>query len=78
MTKFFHQLSKDEFKEILKEKITWGECAKRYPQPKWCSYPQAVQGLMGCGSLMDFLVTGRNYCKTCDCYIKKSVSKESE
>ena len=71
MIKYFHELTEDEFKEILRQKITWGECAKEYPQPVWCGYPDAVAGVMGCWSLMDFKVYGRNFCKHCECYIKK-------
>ena len=69
MIKYFRELTKEEFGEILKEKITWAECAERYPQPTWCHYPDAVQGIMGCRSLMDFLVTGEDFCKKCDEYI---------
>lgn len=70
--KYFNKLTREEFREVCKENINWEECAKRYPQPVWCSYPNAVCGLMGCWSLMDFMVYGRNYCKHCECYIKKS------
>ena len=71
MVKYFHELIKDEFKDLVDKKLTWAEVAKDYPQPIWCSYPDAVRGVMGCWSLMDFMVTGRNYCKNCDLYIKK-------
>lgn len=70
MIKYFHELTEGEFKAL--PDMTWAECAKDYPQPIWCSYPEAVQGVMGCWSLMCFMVTGRSYCKNCDCYIKKS------
>jgi len=66
-TKPFHKLTKTEFEKICKENITWQEVAKRYPQPEWCCYTNAVQGVMGCWSLMSLLVTGRGYCKNCDC-----------
>lgn len=75
MIKYFHELTKEEFDKLLKEKITWGECAKRYPQPKWCAYPEAIQGAMGCWSLMDVvdespigIKISRKYCRKCDCY----------
>jgi len=38
----FHELTEAEFNEICEEKMTWAECAEKYPQPKWCSYPDAV------------------------------------
>ncbi len=77
MIKYFHELTKAEFNELLKTKTSWEPCAKDYPQPIWCSYPDAVCGEMGCWSLMSFnkdgtnWVTGRKYCKGCDCYIKR-------
>ena len=74
MIKFFHQLSEDEFKELLGTGMTWGECAEKYPQPKWCSYPNAVQGEMGCWSLVGFRVYGRGSCKHCE-YLQKSKTK---
>ncbi|KKN73840.1 hypothetical protein LCGC14_0396420 [marine sediment metagenome] len=69
MIKYFHTLTEKEFTKISKRKITWGQCAKDYPQPKWCSYPDAVNGIMGCWSLVGFMVTGKDYCKNCDEYI---------
>ena len=75
MIKYFHELTKKEFRTLCKTKVTWGQAAKDYPQPEWCSYPDAVQGIMGCWSLMDFTVTGRNSCKNCDCYIKEREKK---
>ncbi len=77
MIKYFHELTKTEFNKLVKKKMTWEQCAKDYPQPVWCAYPDAVYGTMGCWSLMSFnedgtnWVTGRNYCKNCDCHIKK-------
>jgi len=71
MKKYFHELTRAEFKLLCDSGITWAQCAKDYPQPEWCGYPDAVQGAMGCWSLMDFMVTGRKYCKTCNLYIKR-------
>lgn len=70
MIKYFHELTEAEFGELIKQKMTWGECAEKYPQPEWCSYPDAVDPL-GCWSLIGHEVTGRRYCMHCDCYIPK-------
>lgn len=78
MIKYFHELTEEEFDELCKTKMTWGECAKEYPQPIWCSYPNAVQGEMGCWSLMCFMVTGRNHCKNCEFYIEKKGAKNAK
>ena len=40
-------------------------------QPKWCCYPDATEDLWGCWSLLGGMVTSEEYCKNCDCYIKK-------
>lgn len=68
--KYFHELTKADYKKLVKEKITYAELAKRHPQPKWCNYPEATSGAMGCWSLMDFQVKDENYCKKCECYRK--------
>lgn len=73
--KYFHNLTREEFVQIRETKITWAECAIKYPQPKWCTYPGAVCGAMGCWSLMDFMVKGKSYCKNCDCFRETAVTK---
>jgi len=75
--KYFHKLSKEEF-DALPDGYTWGQCAKDYPQPSWCGYQDAIAGAMGCWSLMDFRVTGRTYCKGCNCYIKREKGKDGQ
>ena len=68
MIKPFHELTKEEFKTLLEERpdMTWEECAREYPQPEWCDYANAVQGMMGCWSLMGHRVTGPEYCSNCE------------
>ena len=66
--KFFHELTREEFSQLVGTRITWEECAQEYPQPAWCTYPNAVQGEMGCWSLMDFRVTGPESCVDCELY----------
>jgi hypothetical protein len=71
MIKYFHKLTEEEFDELVKQKMTWEEVAKKYQQPKWCDYPDAVCGPMGCWSLMMFLVKNKKYCRDCDCFNKR-------
>ena len=71
MIKPFMELTKKEFKSLAKQKMTYAELAEKYPQPKWCGYPEALEGVMGCWSLLDFRVTSEDYCKDCDCYREK-------
>ena len=70
MIKYFHKLSIEEFDELVKSGMTWGECAEKYPQPEWCGYPQAVLGDFGCWSLMSFKIKNRRNCMLCEHYIK--------
>ena len=65
--KYFHELTKKEFLKLV-GKITWEELAKLHPQPPWCQYPNAIEGFMGCWSLMKFMVKNEEYCKKCDCH----------
>lgn len=45
--------------------------AKITKQPDWCDYPEADQPFFGCWSLLDGMVTDENYCKECECYIRR-------
>ena len=76
MIKYYHELTKEEFAKLEEQKLTWGQVAKDYPQPKWCSYPEAVNGVMGCWSLMDYRVTGRDFCRNCEHYIKRRYTRK--
>jgi hypothetical protein len=69
MKKYFHELSEDEFKELVKSKITYKQLEIDYPQPIWCDYPNATRGEMGCWGLVYFRVhnDGESYCKNCEC-----------
>ena len=67
--KYFHKLTEQEYKEKLAGKLTYGEVDVLYPQPKWCSHPQATWGVMGCWSLVSFMVKNKAYCKDCECLI---------
>ena len=75
MIKYFHELKKEEIEEILKKyppDATYKDIEKDYPQPKWCTYPGAINGVMGCWSLFYQYVTGEDYCKSCECYRKEA------
>lgn len=68
MIKLFPELTKEEYNELVTSKMTYDKLAKEYPQPKWCGYPDALYGTMGCWSLLSFMVTSEDFCKDCDCY----------
>jgi len=70
MIKYFHELTEQEYKELVDKGATWEELERDYPQPPWCNYPEATRGIMGCWALVGFEVTGENFCKNCDLYNK--------
>ena len=78
--KYFHELTEDEFKVILKENRgrTYAWLARRYPQPTWCNYPDAAMGIMGCWSLISFMVKNKEYCVGCDCCRARKISAKEE
>jgi hypothetical protein len=70
MIKYYHELTKDEVQGLIDKKYTYKQTEEDYPQPEWCSYPNATYGEIGCWSLLGYMVTSEDYCKDCDCYKK--------
>jgi hypothetical protein len=71
--RYWHTLEDSTIKRLIARKTTWGEVMKRYSQPDWCNYPDALEGVMGCWSLIDVHLRhqiSRDYCKGCDCFYK--------
>jgi hypothetical protein len=73
--RYFHTLADSTIRKLIRKGITYKELTDKYKQPEWCSYPDALEGVMGCWSLMDALgqrhEISRDYCARCDCYIKE-------
>ena len=72
--KYFHELSDEEIKELLENKVTWEYVMKNFKQPDWCGYTNALEGAMGCWSLIDYFgrrkEISREFCKDCPCFEK--------
>ncbi len=68
MIKYYNELRKEEFQWLIKEGVTFGELLKDFPQPPWCNYPGAINGFMGCWSLVGHKVTGEADCQDCEEY----------
>lgn len=64
-TVFYHQLTKEEFLEYLKNDMTWGQIANKHPQPPWCGMFGAVAGDMGCWGLMYYKIETSESCDGC-------------
>lgn len=77
MKPYFHELDQSEIEQLTSNKKTWADINTLYIQPKWCDYPNALDGAMGCWSLTDLSKNGsrtkisEEFCKTCDCFITK-------
>lgn len=73
--RYFHRLSQKTIDLLLKSKVNIQYILDNFKQPNWCSYPDALSGVMGCWSLMDCREDGgrskisRNFCNKRDCYV---------
>jgi len=63
---FFHRLSKKKLEALKKEGRTWGWLMDNYRQPRWCGYPDALEGMMGCWSLIGGHTNRQSDCKHCE------------
>ncbi len=67
MTKrLFHLIPEADYKGMEAAGATWMDVKRKYRQPSWCDYPDALGGGAGCWSLIGRKVTGKNYCRNCD------------
>ena len=67
--KYWHRLTNKEIEELIDTKITYGELTEIIKQPTWCQYPKALEGIMGCWSLVgNRKKISHKFCKDCDCY----------
>ena len=72
--RYFHELEQTEIDTLIADKKTVGYILENYKQPDWCNYPNALEGQMGCWSLMDLSKDGlrtkisKDFCKGCDCF----------
>ena len=72
---YWHKLTQGQIDYLLTKNVTNQHIVENYLQPDWCGYDEALNGVMGCWTLMDIKTNGRKkickeYCKDCDCFIK--------
>lgn len=67
--KYFHQLTTEEYQKLRASGITYKELAEKHPQPKWCKYPGALEGTLGCWKLAGCDIKKQEDCKGCE-YVK--------
>lgn len=70
---FWHRFNKYDQEHILNHGgLTVGEFMKKYRQPPWCNYPEALSGKWGCWSLIVFhYIHCEDDCCDCDCNIER-------
>lgn len=70
--RYFHELSQEEVDKLIADKKNWDDIMQEYKQPDWCNYPNALEGFMGCWSLVDLSKDGlrtkisKDFCKGCE------------
>ncbi|MHA2218084.1 MAG: hypothetical protein ACXACY_19285 [Candidatus Hodarchaeales archaeon] len=68
----FHELPQEQVDKLIADKKTIGYIMENFRQPDWCQYHNALEGKMGCWSLMDLKKDGirtkisKEYCKICE------------
>ena len=73
MKQYWHELSQADIDKLI-GKVTNQFIMDNYKQPDWCTYPEALSGLMGCWSLGDATKDGsrtkisNKFCEKCDYY----------
>ena len=79
MTKrLFHLLTDEAFKALQDSDATWGDIGKKYRQPVWCDYPDALHGIAGCLSLIYRRGVGRSFCSKCDLFSSSPFAQERQ
>jgi hypothetical protein len=80
MEKYFHELTDEEYQQLMDSGITVNQLLDTYLKPDWCNYPGALDGPMGCWSLF-YRFKGnvsREYCKDCDDFRQPLQEKDGE
>jgi len=77
--KYFHELTDKEYQELIIDKsLTINDVMEQFAQPYWCTYPEALEGEMGCWSLVfDRQKINREYCEKCECYRERLSDEEA-
>lgn len=68
---FWHEASEEEIISFMEAGATWEDVMQKYAQPKWCNYPKALEGALGCWSLTfpeTRIKICSAYCKDCECF----------
>lgn len=73
MKPYFHEQAYEQVARLTPQAaMAW------YRQPDWCTYPDALNGLMGCMSLISGKVKDKKSCSRCDCFRNVTQDKPTE
>jgi hypothetical protein len=67
--RYWHEVEPEERERLIKESnMLPREFLKQFKQPDWCTYPDALAGLMGCWSLvLSRTINSIKDCAGCEC-----------
>jgi len=70
---FWHRINEYDQLYIQEHSgMTIGQFMKKFKQPDWCDYPDALQGIFGCWSLYYRYIHNIGNCENCNlCRILK-------
>lgn len=67
--KYYHAVPVQERNTVLNSDMTLYEFIKKYKQPEWCKYPEALLGILGCWSLFPNPENiCESFCEHCDMF----------
>ena len=71
---YWHEIPYEEQGKIMEESgLTTEQFLSRYKQPHWCGYPEALDGMMGCWSLiLGKSIHCQSDCGDCDCIVNRN------
>ena len=77
--RYWHTLADSTINKLRAKGATWQQVIDGYKQPDWCTYPEALAGVMGCWSLTDPKIRheiSEEYCANCDCFRRRANERE--
>jgi len=66
--KYWHELTKEQVSDFIQDAKNLCSITDIYKQPDWCNYPDALEGILGCWSLLSHtkdIEINEEYCSKC-------------
>lgn len=71
---YWHELTKGQQSKVIESGVKIDTFKKIFSQPIWCSYTDALQGFMGCWSLMQGKINNIGDCGNCNEKVKDATT----